>query len=214
MLKGELFSHDMVRAYLEGRKLHTARPIKTQPPEDLQYPYGFITGSTDRRETGKFCWTHEEICDGRTHTVMPKHHPGDFMYCRETWAVSDVYGEGGAFGFDCSYKGGGIVRPCITRDFKRYCEWGKFFDRDGWIPSIHMPREAARLFFRISHVEAMRLDDVTEEFAREDGFTPHDGNSALVWFRVFWQATYGDAQWMWVYWTDPVTKEEALANAQ
>lgn len=189
MLRGELFATDMVRAYQEGRKLHTARPV----PEkivDAYYDY-----------------------DGWCNAVMPrdmpctrayekgffleraKHRPGDYIYCRETWAEYDrLY-----------YRASepDAAEPIENGDAR----WFK------WRPSIHMPREAARLFFQVTKVEAMRLEDVTEEFAVADGFTAHDGNSALVWFHVFWQATYGPAaRWMWVYWTEPCSREEAMGD--
>ena len=38
-----------------------------------------------------------------------------------------------------------------------------------WRPSIHMPREAARIFLRVTDVKAQRVQDITEEEARKEG---------------------------------------------
>lgn len=96
-----------------------------------------------------------------------------------------------------------------------------------WCPSIHMPRVAARLFYRVTRVEVMNLDNVGERFAREDGFlddyearaqglepenTLGDYMRAKMKFMDFWRRQYGsDARWMWVYWMEQVSKEESYA---
>ncbi|KAF5053580.1 hypothetical protein DSECCO2_396820 [anaerobic digester metagenome] len=196
MLRGELFSTDMVRAYLDGRKMHTARPIKPTVPDNVVQifdvdPLGYVAIQTTDLYLGGF------------QNRKAKHAPGDYIYCRETWNgmcrdCKDCTREG------YLYRADGTFGLCCPYELK-------------WAPSIHMPSEAARLFFRVSRVEVMRLEDVTEEFAMEDGFLPSDGGlwSATDNFKYFWLNTYGsDARWMWVYWTDPVSKEEAYANAQ
>lgn len=206
MLRGELFSTDMVRAYLEGRKKHTCRPIKGLPDSGFvsldENPEVCFDGDPESVKTldGLYA-TFETYGDYAVNFPMSKakHRPGDYIYCRETWNGMCLDCQ------DCTregylYKADGTFGLCCPYELK-------------WVPSIHMPREAARLFFRVARVEAMALEDVTEEFAREDGFTDHDGNSALVWFHVFWQATYGpDARWMWVYWTEACTREEAMGR--
>lgn len=131
------------------------------------------------------------------------------MYCRETWRPTGVSSEPHAyFADEPELHLIGESGNMITLRYK-------------WHPSIHMPRSAARLFFRVGRVEVMRVEDVDERFAMEDGFEadacdPYARNMpklARNYFMDFWVQTYGpSARWMWVYWTEPVSKEEALAN--
>ena len=85
-----------------------------------------------------------------------------------------------------------------------------------WHPSIHMPKEAARIWFKVTDVKVERLQDITEEQAIKEGITcfKYDVNTgkeesaALDWFPIFWDSTvkksdsdcYGwDANpWVWV----------------
>lgn len=219
MLRGELFSTDMVRAYLEGRKNHTARPIKPSVQDNVVQicdvdPLGYVSvQTTDRYLDG---WQNRKA----------KHAPGDFIYCRETWRLYEkMMGSGESchleqlYAYKADEHNPNVAKCCEWYDNIKPVGGGchQRFQTGSWRPSIHMPREAARLFFRVAGVEVMRLEDVTEEFAMEDGFLPSDGGlwSAKDNFKQFWLNACGsDAHWMWVYWTEPVTKEEAYANAQ
>ncbi|SBW02480.1 hypothetical protein KL86CLO1_11653 [uncultured Eubacteriales bacterium] len=189
MLRGELFSGEMVRAYQEGRKLHTARPIKPQPNAKTFVPSERVMPEC----VGAYFFDDGTVAN-------PKHRPGDYIYCRETWRATGVSSSPYAY-------------RASEEDLHLIGESGKALTlKYRWRPSIHMPREAARLFFRVSRIEAMRLEDVTEEFAREDGFQARPEFSALVQFKHFWRQTYGDARWMWVYWTEPCSREEAMGR--
>ena len=73
----------------------------------------------------------------------PPCRPGDILYVRETWAES----------------ADGYVYRADNPDS----------DGWGWRPSIHMPREAARIFLRVTGVRVERLRDITEEQAQAEG---------------------------------------------
>lgn len=193
MLKGELFNTDMIRAYLEGRKRHTARPVKGDAAENLEIDVdGSVIGIYDRFEGNV-----------RDALDYAKYRPGDFMYARETWSE---------MGRKYIYRADAQEPHSAAWMLENHMFTIK------WHPSIHMPRSAARLFFRVTKVEVMRLDDVDEQFAREDGFLPLlDGwaSGAVDGFKYFWRKTYGPAaRWMWVYWTEPVSKEEAQEDGK
>lgn len=87
--------------------------------------------------------------------VVPPYRTGDVLYVRETWN-SIRFGNGKKAPFHTEY-------------------WYKADDTsqnpdDKWRPSIHMPKEAARIFLRVAGVRPERLRDMTEESARAEGF--------------------------------------------
>lgn len=206
MLRGELFATDMVRAYQEGRKLHTCRPMKLQV---MPFADGTVKPFESAEDSGGG-FAMMRYRNFRT-PAKAKHRPGDYIYCRETWSV-----------LECEYCRSGILSlggRCECEYVYR-TNYGTTEDDSfpptmfKWRPSIHMPREAARLFFRDTDTTIMNLDDVDEQFAREDGFLPTPEKSALEQFREFWRSTYGDARWMWVYWTEPCSREEAMSDGR
>lgn len=83
-----------------------------------------------------------------------------------------------------------------------------------WHPSIHMPKEAARIWLKVTNVRVERLQEITQEEAEKEGATESvDGvakfrSSALLNFTTIWNNTikksdldrYGwDASpWVWV----------------
>ncbi|GHU89672.1 hypothetical protein FACS1894202_08260 [Clostridia bacterium] len=95
---------------------------------------------------------------------------------------------------------------------------GQIFCDDGstkWRPSIHMPREAARLFLRVKGVRAERLSDISFEDIKAEGITDPEKLS----FPDLWNSTikpkdiekYGWSAnpWVWVYTFEKISKEEA-----
>jgi hypothetical protein len=161
-VKGILFNTDMVKAILDGRKTQTRRPITPQPEFTQVYEYNgkVLYDSVSRT----WCYKNNVCPDSwREIDWMLQFAPcqvGDILYVREAWQdLSDNEGEyvylaDGDKGLDD--KGWGVI---TTKDIK-------------WRPSIHMPREAARLFLRVTDVQVERVQDITEENAMAEGI--HD----------------------------------------
>lgn len=136
------------------------------------------------------------------------YHPGDILYVRETWTMLV-----GSYLYRADQKTG-MKHP------------GK------WIPSIHMPKEAARLFLRVTDVRAERLQDITSgqidaEGCKEWAYSAKTGEllpSGPSFFRIKWDRTikpadlplYGwDANpWVWVIEFERVSKEAALKGGE
>lgn len=160
-----LFNTDMVKAILDGRKTATRRLIK--PPYfidgDESNPKSILTlrtapkGSKIYRQIGKMPYPDKP------------YKISDYLYVRETWHVEQIYGNVGTYGFDCVYKADEKIVPVITKDIEKYCSWSKFFDRDCWLPSIHMPKEAARIFLRVTDVRVERLQGMSHDDALKEG---------------------------------------------
>ena len=84
-----------------------------------------------------------------------------------------------------------------------------------WHPSIHMPREAARILLRVTNVRAERVQDILCEDMKREGCIPETitGGQWQQWQRDFfaplWDSTikpadmplYGwdSTPWVWVY---------------
>ena len=130
------------------------------------------------------------------------YRPGDTLYVRETWQ----------HGFRCTY----LYRASAGHDLFMTAD-GKLVSDIPWRPSIHMPREAARIFLRVTDVRVERLRDITEEQAQAEGVkgwmvaTDRDWDknpNYLIAFRNLWDSTIKKADralygweanpWVWV----------------
>ena len=191
-----LFNTEMVRANLDGRKTCTRRLVKPQPDEKHTYPLGFVTDSTEKKEVGCFGFGIDEY-GGSIKYVKPPYQPGDILYVRETWGY-----------------------PIALNSDKQYvfradevAESGFKNDSHIWHPSIHMPKEAARIWLKVTDVRVERLQDITADSIRNEGLSSlavHCGDMeiALKEWENLWNSTikksdldrYGwDANpWVWV----------------
>lgn len=188
-IKPILFNTEMVRAIIDGRKSCTRRMVKPQPNEKHTYPLGFVTDSTEKKEVGCFGFDINEY-SGSIQYAKPQYQPGDILYVRETWG-----------------------HPISLNSNKQYvfradkiAESGFKNDSHIWHPSIHMPKEAARIWLKVTDVRVERLQDMTDDDAKAEGC--FDYTSTALGFPDVWDSTikksdlghYGwDANpWVWV----------------
>ncbi|WP_346868061.1 hypothetical protein [Clostridium sp. UBA1353] len=174
MEKPILFNTEMVKAILEGKKTVTRRVIKPQPIQ--QIPLGFVTSSTDKKHEDCFGWGMSEHGGIVDYAKLPC-EIGDILYVRETWCdtTKDLIDDSDLEVGECRYifkvDDNGHRQPIIEVDVKR------------WRPSIHMPKEAARIFLEVTNVRVERLQDITEEQSIKEGCSgirckkPHNYNS-------------------------------------
>lgn len=131
-----LFNTEMVQAILEGRKTVTRRAVKPQP-EGRLVPMGKDS-----------CYPGCFAVEGTPRVIEPPFQPGNILWVRETWVRLPV-SPGGHF------RPNGMYYYRADEDVRPGQYKGK-----GWHPSIHMPREAARLFLEVTGVRAERLKDM------------------------------------------------------
>ena len=128
--------------------------------------------------------------------LIPPYSPGDILYVRETF-FRDV----GRYLYKANYS-----------------DTEKFY-RDGkevaikWRPSIHMPREAARIFLRVTDVRVERLQDIDDDGVAAEGF------EIGAPFDELWDSTIKKADhalygweanpWVWVIEFERISREEA-----
>ncbi len=144
-VKQILFNTEMVRAILDGRKTCTRRVIKPQPYGKCTYPLGFVTDSTEKKEVGCFGFGIDEY-GGSIQYAKPSYQPGDILYVRETWKNA-------------------------PNGYYYYEDWQRddIADVTKWKPSIHMPKEAARIWLKVTDVRVERLQDITPKDAENEG---------------------------------------------
>lgn len=220
-IKPILFSTEMVKAILEGRKTQTRRILKPQPDfnkawENLGFSENKFGIKTDLEipdidVTGNFLGVSSPIeIDGFKATGMCipnipiKIHKGDILWVRETWQTT--WNENKK-SWDTIYKADG----------------GYWIDDDGimkWKPSIYMPKKRARIFLEVTNVRVERLQDITEEDAIAEGiervsiapfvhrFKNYLCNNKFIGpkesFKTLWMKINGidswkSNPWVWVY---------------
>ena len=175
-VKPILFNTEMVRAILDGRKTCTRRVLK-QPFE--VHPNGYIT-----KPRG-----NERLCP-----YIPPYHTDDILYVRETWQKAGLVDDFDQVvdGTEKYYYAAGPEKPYF--DFWVDPETGEHKDRMPWRPSIHMPKEAARIWLKVKNVRVERLQDIDIDGIRNEGLPSaavHCGDMeiALKEWEILWNST-------------------------
>ena len=170
-IKPILFNTEMVRAILDGRKTCTRRIIKPQPDEKHTYPLGFVTDGTEKKEVGCFGFGINEY-GGSIQYAKPPYLGGDALYIRETWTE-----ECGKYYYRADYDSD-YLDPCETLSggYPASCRNHPGCDgcmetstRIHWHPSIHMPKEAARIWLKVTDVRVERLNEITGDGVLREG---------------------------------------------
>lgn len=214
-MKPILFNTEMVRAILDGRKTVTRRVIKTESGEPLKYGLGFVIAG-DKKYVGKYAYGNRAAGEPIRHVKLP-YKVNDILYVRETWCGLPITANGHMRGHDVYYyRADGDLRPE---------GW-----RGNWRPSIHMPKEAARIFLKVTGVRVERLWDMTESDAVKEGFVDDRGleywvgNTAEGNFLEMWDTTIKKDQlqyygwnanpYVWVIEFEVIDKAAALKEGQ
>ena len=155
-IKPIIFNTEMVKAILKGRKTVTRRVVKFnkgQNPAWTGYvPDGNVLYGSNNIPAAK--------CQFRK---------DDVLWVRETWGIQSAH----RFEYDAkiAYKAGGVLQKVQFSnrdDYDRFI-WNKHVGDGKWYPSIHMPREAARIFLRVTNVGAERLQEINDDQAKNEG---------------------------------------------
>lgn len=197
-IKPILFNTEMVRAILDGRKTCTRRLVKPQPDEKHTFPLGFVTDSTEKKEVECFGFGINEY-GGSVQYAKPPYHTDDVLYIRETWTE-----ECGKYYYRADYDSD-YLDPCETLSggYPASCRNHPGCDgcmatstRIHWHPSIHMPKEAARIWLKVTDVRVERLQEISAESALAEGADKYihtngglDENMTITSFIGIWNST-------------------------
>lgn len=220
-IKPILFNTEMVRAILDGRKDATRRIVKGFIPDDAVWGYTAFTPKGYISCRGTFADGY-----GEKFFKLPC-EPGDTLYVRETWERFECRNcEGDERGI-CPKEPQKNVLDKHSCGCYMYRATDEISGDAKWHPSIHMPKEAARIWLRVTDVRVERLQDITIDEIRKEGLEPRfdvkdkfsDG-IARGRFLELWNSTikksdldrYGwDASpWVWVVEFERCEKPENL----
>jgi len=188
-----LLNGEMVRATLDGRKTQTRRPIMRHAPEWVVSPVSGV--GHWRVQADKYSYmswlgdTPDEELERAKHFCKgwnPLGVPGDLLYVRETFAVRYTPNQGPPW-------------DSWTSEQVLYRASGDESSR--WYPSIHMPKEYARLWLRNTGVRVERIQDITEEDVIAEGIHQIWEGNKEYWeseFRLGWSTCPFEAYaWLW-----------------
>ena len=217
-MKGIIFSGESVLAIMDGRKTMTRRVIKF-PPSFSHADFNIYGYEGPVNGKHLFTWGRNingAYFDGAVGVNQP-YSEGDVLWVREKWRTVDYEYHDCKWSASIEYADGskglrvfwynntdlGIPDDCI-------------YSKTGWQPPRHMPREAARLFLRVTDVRVERVQDISTSNCEREGIasdidrfnglmTPHHdwivGEFARLWDTINAKRGYGwdSNPWVWVY---------------
>lgn len=216
-----LFNTDMVRAILDDRKTATRRLIKFLPEKNPKWT-GYVKDGL-------------MLYNGRNEPCCrkPPYEVGDILYVREAWSTRQSNTCMGNTTAGCPYDSCETASgPCFENEYiykatDSLDPYGSSIRK--WHPSIHMPKEAARIWLKVTDVRVERLQDMKlSDFLdegvviREESFNDPENafGQARTAFKNIWDSTikksdldmYGWAAnpWVWVIEFERCEKPEDL----
>nr|WP_218944523.1 MULTISPECIES: hypothetical protein [unclassified Acinetobacter] len=207
----------MVNAILEGSKTQTRRVMRRQPDAVERFHRGEPTTDTDARHAILRCNNNPKgfkncnsgwLAHATYKTPFSEFNVGDRLWVRETFM--DLSGTG----VEHRDSNGKLQRYAYASD----CPKGSYSDEARknfglkWKPSIHMPRSASRILLEITKIRVERLQDITKEDAKAEGFDYSTHPSAIemgyaigartnfhfTWEEIYGQSSWNKNPWVWV----------------
>lgn len=224
-MKPAIFNTAMVRAILALIKKNTRRPFSKYLKKviDSAYAMGEIGSNGIDSDF--------DDSDKKYLMSFASYQVGDVIYVRETFVVGVPDGtepESESNPVTVFYKADDSVHGWMNED------WDEV--NIPWKPSIHMPKEYARLFLRVKDVRIERLNEINSADAKAEGIDENNITDAEVAhymgytcdayvgyydhkyiisaFAKLWESIYGngsfDNRYVWVIEFERISKEEAI----
>lgn len=205
-----LFSTPMIQAIKEGRKTQTRRAVTKSRSttsgdwSSLSLDKAFVDGLDADYKYLKA----PHLTDGTSHRVYSRYEVGDVLWVREAFCLS-VHMNCWNPGDPNEYVYRADDPPLsMTID-------------DKWKPSIHMPKDAARIWLKVTSVRPERLQNISEKDAIAEGVNPwisiSDWNSikglnwvipspwlenqmafTFLWYKINGTESWEANPWVWV----------------
>ncbi len=217
-----LFNTEMVKAIARqvNPKTATRRVIKGFMPDDALWGYTAFTPEGSISCRGTFADGY-----GEKFFKLPC-RTGDILYVRETWNFVYEMDGNDRFMEDTGHY------VYYAEDPMPFAHWtdsgtGEHKDHMPWRPSIHMPKEAARIWLKVTEVRAERLKDITHVDIIMEGVMPEylnsrSGEKTREDFIRLWNSTVKKSEleiygwnanpWVWVIEFERCEKPAALGR--
>ena len=190
-----LFSAEMVRAIIDGRKTMTRRVIDFNK---IARKTGCTKGTLAYSNTFK-SWA---VVDGNGSADMclvncPYGEPGDRLWVRETFCDRNNNGE--------------QIKPLYRADGQEYEDGDGWHFEPKWKPSIFMPRMYSRITLETTNVRVERLQDISDDDALAEGtpgawvenddypggYFENQNKAHVFFFRQLWDSINAKRGYSW-----------------
>lgn len=193
-----LFNTEMVQAILYERKTATRRCVK--PKQIATLGCDACPNNLPEEYINEKKFLFKPYCDMTDKELIKTlykepYELGDILYVRETWQDDRIYTHDDTPG-----------RYFYRADDDADCH--------KWRPAIHMPKEAARIWLKVTDVRVERVQDIDDEGAKAEGANYGIGiaekmrESAIDRFAKIWDSTIKKKElslygwyanpWVWV----------------
>lgn len=207
-IKPILFSTPMVQAIIAGNKNQTRRIVKSNSTAYEWLESGFTP----------------EYVSGTGNEAIRAINAGDILWVRETTVRLDRdHVIEGLF----AYKANCDADSEEIR--KEYIKSGRPYK---WKPSIFMPKEACRIFIKVTSIKVERLNEISQQDAEKEGvsiddeglscydyldkkfryyFCPQESYKSL-WESINGKGSWETNPWVWVYEFERVERPEGFGK--
>jgi hypothetical protein len=192
-----IFSGEMVRAILDGRKSQTRRIIKPQPRQHKGYPDPW---AENVGRANRWTWFYKDPTlpraalydvnkDCQQYVDCPYGQPGAKLWVRETFCDvgnlaldRDLFPKGMSYRSDCN----DLQSLNIAKDYGVK-----------WKSSIFMPRSLSRITLEIVTVRVERLQDIKHRdlYWGEGYDSSIYYDCPISWFIKLWESINGKGSW-------------------
>lgn len=213
-----LFNTEMVKAILEGRKTQTRRVLSNQPDKNCDEAFLGLDGIwrfSKPTLSKRISYSDDDI-------KCPFGMVGDRLWVREAFmpdpsADSDHWNDEDSlhtyYSWDgCGSKVSELPKALKTNKHVFYKAEANHPELSLWTPNYRMPRWASRILLEITGVRVERLQGISKEDAKAEGFDFSAHPSAIEMgyaigaktnFRHTWEQIYGanawnKTPWVWV----------------
>jgi hypothetical protein len=197
-----IFNTEMVKAILEDRKTQTRRVDGLKDINNSPNCFNDPVKSSNTANDWAFHFYDGEKLKGINYLKCP-YQIGMKLYVRETWTDPTpdqsgypiMYLADMPMHWDKSQEGGSVT--LYAKNYK-------------WRPSIHMPKDYARLFLEITNIRAERIRDISVKDIFAEGIKINKHNIASdecfiskwinLWDPIYEKQNYGwvNNPWVWV----------------